>query len=336
MRAAGAEYPHDVIRGSHGLRASVSANLLRSQEVALPPPETASRAFFDWYAATLPDTPSNVVISALRERFPSAVHTPFERGLRGYRSRLRIDDPEGVRICEVLSDGNDGTVHVSASGVYSPEVAELLRHRWEHWVTRADGAIDFIRPGIFDELDAKLTHFARQHDLVIDQRGDWERGRGRTRYIGSRKSGVFIRLYEKGDQVGGDPNWVRLEVEVKPSNKPGKYRLAGKEPHELFHACRWVSKVSMELLLPEAMQFSVGTVRTVSDSVHRRLAMIEQYARTITEWIEAAGSVRQFLAELRGYIAAVIAAPSGERHAQVQELRARGLIDADQGAGRRL
>lgn len=327
MRPAAGKDPHDVTRGSHGLRASVSADLLRPREVALRPPEMASRAFFDWYAATLPDTPSNVVLAALRERFPNAVHEQAEKGLRGYRSRLRVDDREGVRICEVLSDGNDDTVHVSASGAYTAEVAELLRGRWDHWVTRADGAIDFVRSGIFDELDATLTVFAARHGLDIDQRGDWVRGRARTRYIGSRKSGVFIRLYEKGDQVGGDPGWVRLEVEVKPSNKPGKYRLSAKEPHELFHACRWVSKVSVELLLPEAMQFSVGTVRTVSDTVHRRLAMIEQYGRTMSEWVAAAGSARRFLTDLHGYIAAVVASPSGDRHAQVQELRARGLID---------
>jgi len=48
------------------------------------------------------------------------------------------------------------------------------------------------------------------------QRGNWlfPDGNGRTFYVGKRKNGKLIRIYEKGKQLG-DPNspWVRWEVE---------------------------------------------------------------------------------------------------------------------------
>lgn len=36
-----------------------------------------------------------------------------------------------------------------------------------------------------------------------------------TLYIGSRESSTFIRVYEKGKQVGDGTDWVRIEIEVK-------------------------------------------------------------------------------------------------------------------------
>lgn len=52
----------------------------------------------------------------------------------------------------------------------------------------------------------------------IEYKGNWKRpnGRGRTLNIGSRESGKYLRLYEKG-RAEGDPedNWQRAEVEFK-------------------------------------------------------------------------------------------------------------------------
>lgn len=56
----------------------------------------------------------------------------------------------------------------------------------------------------------------------VEHRGNWKRpnGRGRTLYIGSRESGMYLRLYEKG-RAEGDPddNWQRAEVEFKARDR---------------------------------------------------------------------------------------------------------------------
>ncbi|MCU4389286.1 replication initiation factor domain-containing protein [Acinetobacter courvalinii] len=52
----------------------------------------------------------------------------------------------------------------------------------------------------------------------VEHKGNWKRptGKGRTLVIGSRESGKYMRLYEKG-RAEGDPddNWQRAEVEFK-------------------------------------------------------------------------------------------------------------------------
>lgn len=73
------------------------------------------------------------------------------------------------------------------------------------------------------------------------QRGNWlfPDGSGRTFYVGKRKNGKLIRIYEKGKQLG-DPNspWVRWEVEQHNRQReipwdvlvnPGRY-VAGAYP----------------------------------------------------------------------------------------------------------
>lgn len=72
----------------------------------------------------------------------------------------------------------------------------------------------------------------------IEYKGNWKRpnGQGRTLNIGSRESGKYLRLYEKG-RAEGDPddNWQRAEVEFKAVDRilpfdmllaPSEYFLA--------------------------------------------------------------------------------------------------------------
>ncbi len=79
----------------------------------------------------------------------------------------------------------------------------------------------------------------------IEQAGNWVKpnGKGRTLYIGNRKSGKLLRIYEKGLQLANGfhekfPNWVRVELELKADDRvipfdallrPGQY-LAGAIP----------------------------------------------------------------------------------------------------------
>ena len=76
----------------------------------------------------------------------------------------------------------------------------------------------------------------------IQQLGDWRNALcfdGRSVYIGSRKSGKLLRVYEKGRQLGEKMSeWVRIECELKNKDRyippdvllfPGRY-LAGTYP----------------------------------------------------------------------------------------------------------
>lgn len=79
----------------------------------------------------------------------------------------------------------------------------------------------------------------------VEQAGNWvnPNGKGRTLYIGNRKSGKLLRIYEKGLQLANDfhekyPKWLRVELELKNQDRvipldallrPGQY-LAGAYP----------------------------------------------------------------------------------------------------------
>lgn len=72
----------------------------------------------------------------------------------------------------------------------------------------------------------------------IEFKGNWKRpnGRGRTLCIGSRESGKYLRLYEKG-RAEGDPddNWQRAEVEFKSRDRILPYDML-LAPSEYFIA----------------------------------------------------------------------------------------------------
>lgn len=103
----------------------------------------------------------------------------------------------------------------------------LLSEAVQPRITRIDVA--------FDDYDGILYSLASCLDIynsggftngtrkpTISQVGDWSNktnstGNGRTLYIGSRTSGLYCRIYEKGLQLKNETlkNWVRIEVEFK-------------------------------------------------------------------------------------------------------------------------
>ena len=73
----------------------------------------------------------------------------------------------------------------------------------------------------------------------IEYKGNWKRpnGRGRTLNIGSRESGKYLRLYEKGRAEGDvNDNWQRAEVELKAVDRILPYDIL-LAPSEYFIAC---------------------------------------------------------------------------------------------------
>lgn len=96
-------------------------------------------------------------------------------------------------------------------------------------MTRLDVAIDAcfsaassgLTPGV---VLAGCVDVAVAHRLGTTMLGDWS-GRdesGRTLYIGSAKSAVRVRVYEKGrqpDTLPADPDWLRFELVYRPKGQ---------------------------------------------------------------------------------------------------------------------
>jgi phage replication initiation protein len=113
-------------------------------------------------------------------------------------------------------------------------------------ITRCDLAHDFINGEYTPEQalkDWESGLFTSRHTKPVAEcvGADWLSGtsRGKTLYIGSRKSSKYCRVYEKGKEQGDERSkWVRFELELKNKDiiipheiliNPGQY-LTGAYP----------------------------------------------------------------------------------------------------------
>ena len=110
--------------------------------------------------------------------------------------------PDTEKRLLLISSGGDhvkGVTQFQSTGSNSPALFDALAASGlVHEPSRVDAAIDWFEDGLFDTLAHAFKLFAIQNRLGVSTPGDWERGEGRTLYIGSRNSPLYVRLYEKG------------------------------------------------------------------------------------------------------------------------------------------
>ena len=98
---------------------------------------------------------------------------------------------------------------------------------WKWSVTRADVALDFRGKTIFGKLKDRMICYAKVKGIDhLNTQGDWINCvRGRTLYVGSKKSEIQFRLYEKSEEQWQKGNaaypadMVRLEVQIRPTKR---------------------------------------------------------------------------------------------------------------------
>ncbi|MCP5273100.1 MAG: replication initiation factor domain-containing protein [Burkholderiaceae bacterium] len=176
-----------------------------------------------------------------------------KRGFLGFRHSLAFDHHGG----KVAFGGQAGRALLSLPGEACatvpdwPAFAAWLRDELGARITRWDGAVDVFdgRPGLDDAVawyraDGFTTGGNRPS---CRQEGNWltPDTRGRTLYVGRRKNGKLLRVYEKGKQLGqADSPWVRFELELHNRDRivpfdvlltPGPF-VAGAYP-----CLRWIS-----------------------------------------------------------------------------------------------
>lgn len=109
--------------------------------------------------------------------------------------------------------------------------------------TRCDIALDVIEGFPFERIIDAL------HNGEFDQKGprptssiagDWDTPgspKGRTIYVGSRKTEKYLRFYEKGKQLGDiESQWIRSELVLRKTNKRGIKWEAVKRPKDSLYS----------------------------------------------------------------------------------------------------
>jgi phage replication initiation protein len=175
---------------------------------------------FDGNAGAL----SNIVrrlIDVLGEKFGPVVERG--KGLNGYKKSFEM----GCSSALFAYGGQRGTALISLPGEacslikdWSP-VLVLLSSLPSSRITRWDGAVDDYS-GVHSVDYAVACYWrgdfnAGGNEPSCNQNGNWIQpdGSGRTFYVGKRKNGKMLRVYEKGMQLGHRWHpWVRWEVEL--------------------------------------------------------------------------------------------------------------------------
>lgn len=227
---------------------------------------------FDWYAATIQAHPVEVV-ETLRREFGAEVVTT--KGLHGYTQGFDLRGPSGT-VARVLAGGVNAAPHAWASGEDTEPFVSAVRRCWpdQHTVSRMDTAEDFQGPGSWDRLNAECLSLADSLRLKVSQAGDYHRLEdGRTLYVGSRKSPVFIRLYEKGKQLrakvthGAEDipeDWVRLEGQVRPQ-KEAKKAAAFATPEEAWGFSAWTADLARRCMSLDVPRVRMNVWREADD-----------------------------------------------------------------------
>lgn len=250
------------------------------------PPAVQPR--FDWYAATIPDG-AQAVLQGVSDGMRADVREA-RKGIHGYRQQFEIVRSGSV-CARVLAGGQNGYPNAFASGQESEEFARIVRENWpEHRVSRMDSALDFEGAGDWERLTTIALGLADERGLKVGYAGDWHRGiEGRTIYIGSRKSAVFVRIYEKGKQLPeeGRPDWVRVEVVVRPDGD-SRAEAAHASATAAWGYAAWTVDFAAHLLAAPLSRVAIS-VRKPSDDDRAMKAVVEQYWRVFERQAAAHG-----------------------------------------------
>lgn len=157
-------------------------------------------------------------------------------------------------------------------------------------VLRADVAFDSTGP-VFDSV-ARIAQ-----DLIVDRRlkssvaGDWVNSSGRTLYIGSRKSVVFGRIYEKSHQLElpDSQAFDRIEFEFKPDKK-SRRRAALLTPIGFLQTSPWAVDLCNRIFSSgiEAAD-PLHRPRSLSDHDRAFSFLCKQYRATLKKELDNCG-----------------------------------------------
>lgn len=248
---------------------------------------------FDWYRATVPASLELLTQAVLEEAGPYPTITDGSGRFNYLHSRTI--ESGGDRVATILHGGKNGHPNVEASGGdMAPKLAALLRRGGPHKVTRCDVAVDLFGEGVFEQLKGLAASIADDHRLDCRDIVNRDKRQGDTRYLGSRQSSVFARIYEKG-KVGGrvygdiDPDllasWVRVELEIKPQKEVG-HLAASLEPAEFWGVSAWTQQLAKGALDMNAEPIPFHPRRTASDD-RSWATMCNQYRNVVQRRLEA-------------------------------------------------
>ena len=133
--------------------------------------------------------------------------------------RVHIGGQNNTLLVELTATGC-----MAAATGWEKRLYDFLIQCYGARITRIDLAKDFFNGEYSpeqakqDRLDGLFTRHRAKMPVGESVGTDWESDtkKGKTYYVGSRESSRYVRVYEKGKQLGDENSiWTRFEVEMK-------------------------------------------------------------------------------------------------------------------------
>lgn len=267
----------------------------------------------DWIDVRLPITWPHV------ERwFPDVVGGEIAEfdppGRTGYRAGLKMVEGYQAGSVSIVGDhpASLGWSMLTGTGTAAEWVWNLAAHEFPvgAQANRIDACLDFrCSQRAFDRMVKDLTAITKSEGLRPHPVGDadW----GRTCYVnwprkaeheksGNEKAAMWTgRLYEKGKQMGQDPEWRRFEVVSRPDKGVHKERVFSMEPAQILGSPKWSRAFLESIGYSEAVQperaspFARSEPVSIDARVAKRMSALshmgEQYGEAVRELVKLVG-----------------------------------------------
>lgn len=249
---------------------------------------------FDYFRGVVAEEPFTI-IQELLEGLEFAAQGPSP-GPKQYRHSVGLwrtvdarEKEEAAAVVVSFGGNGDSPPGVLARGWHARDVLPFVQKKWpdKAKATRVDSCLDFF--GHFNAIEARMQDLHIERGVARDRYGVPETGQ--TFYLGSEKSPVRCRLYQKGlkelpsmapEERAAFWNWNRLELQFKPRAGQEQLKAFQMTPVEVWGASRW----SRELLAwvaglnPPKLERTPRMDRTAEE----RLAFVlRQYHKTLHE-----------------------------------------------------
>lgn len=229
------------------------------------------------------------------------------KGANYYKASYDLGENLGALIC---IGGQRNTILVSMSGKSLAAAKPGWEQRLHDWlttvaiqprITRADLAHDVL-DGSYYNVDMAFQDYVADGYTCggrrpsSEMRGNWLHpdGCGRTLYVGKRKNGKFIRIYEKGRELGDKTSeWVRVEVEYKSVDRLIPFDVLLKAGEYLAAAAPALAHLSEKQSRIETIQKSVEVTYQASCD-----AIQHQWGRYIWTICQIEGSAEKAFEKL--------------------------------------
>lgn len=241
------------------------------------------KAKWDWFQTSVMVPDPTILEGVIKSHYPECDMQPAAPK-NGFTGAYKV--AVGSRVYLTVEwGGNTGVVHLRATGVDAERLAQMLeKNSIPHLPTRQDAAIDFDEEGLFDGLSKMFIDYAKENSIAMDCQGDWQRGKGRTLYLGSRSSMCQLVIYEKGYEQGDStrPNWVRVEARFyKAKGEKNRRRMSKLKPYELFQS-RWIGDAIRGMRIwGELEKVQFDSVWRDADYERAKATMFTQYGKIL-------------------------------------------------------